>query len=352
MPFNIPTAHEFVATLGAIEYFIFLINIVLFISAGRILKYLNHNKSKDAYKKKLHSLRWVNFLLFMLYSVTTFVEHGIFQQIIMTVTAGLGIFLFWEFEMYYIEKSYTKEQEVNGKPQKVETYQSDIFQGVATIVTAIISMLVISDIWKWDSMLQTGSVVASIAAFLAITHTSWLPDNIGGLITLHKGNVGAGDVIKCKIDGEYIQGYVGKITLTDITIYDLIDKHPMYFRNSKFRDAVIHRLSQSESTSKDGILRYIDLKISYDSLSERVEEYAQKTFDYALELTKSINKDKGLRLEVEENGDYAVTWRLFYYTNARNMKDSEYAMNRAAKDIAEIFKDVSLDTPQLMILSK
>ena len=352
MSFNIPTPQEFFATLGAMDYFIFLINIVIFLGAKKILKFLNHNKTPNILKKKLYRLRWSNFLLFMIFSATTFIDDSLFQQIIMTATAGLGIFLFWEFEMYYIEKSYTKEEEVNGKVQKVETYQSDIFQWLATIVTVIISINLISDIWHWNSMLQTGSVVASIAAFLAITHSSWLPDNIGGLITLHKGHVGAGDVVKFNVDGEEILGYVGKITLTDTTIYHLVDKHPIYLRNSKLRDVIMHRLSKAESTSKDGILRYIDLNIGYSSLSERVEEFAEKVFEHGCEISKSINKDRGVRLEVVNNGDYAVTWRLFFYTNARNMKDSEFAMNRSAKDIAETFEDVSLDTPSLMILSK
>ncbi len=352
MTFNIPTPTEFFNTLGAMEYFIFLINIVIFIGASKILKFLNHNKNPSILKKKIYRLRWSNFFLFTLFSATTFIDNGLFQQIIMTVTAGLGIFLFWEFEMYYIEKSYTKEEEINGKVQKVETYQSDIFQWVATIITIIISVLIISDIWEWESMLQTGSVVASLVAFLAITHTSWLPDNIGGLIMLHKRHVSAGDVVRFNIDGESILGYVGKITLTDSTIYHLVTKHPIYLRNSKFRDAIIHKLSDAESTSQDGMLHYIDLKIGYDALSERVQEFAQEVFTHALDLTKTINKDRGVRLEVVDNGDYAVQWRLFFYTNARNMKESEFAMNRSAKDIAETFEDVSLDTPQLMVLSK
>lgn len=351
MPLHMPTPTEFFSALGAMDYFIFLINIIIFVGASKILKFLNHNKSPEIFKRKLFRLRLGNFLLFMTFSITTFIDNGLFHHIIMTATSGLGIFLFWEFEMYYIEKSYTKEQEINGKIQQVETYQSDIFQWVATIGTVIITILVISDIWDWNSMLKTGSVVASIAAFLAITHTSWLPDNIGGLIMLHKRHVGAGDVVKFNIDNETILGYVGKITLTDSTIYHLVTKHPIYLRNSKFRDAIIHKLSDAESTSKDGMLHYIDLKIGYDAKSEKVEEFARETFNHALELTKAINKDRGVRLEVVDNGDYAVQWRLFFYTNARNMKESEFAMNRAAKDIAEIFEEVSLDTP-LIYLTK
>ena len=49
---------------------------------------------------------------------------------------------------------------------------------------------------------------------------------------------------------------------------------------------------------------------------------------------------------------FAVTWRFFYYTDARNMKESAFAMKRAAKDTAETFDDISLDTPQLMVLSQ
>ncbi len=264
----------------------------------------------------------------------------------------MGIFLFWEFEMYYIEKNYTKEEELNGKIQKVETYQSDIFQWLATVITVIISVNIISDIWNWDSLWQTGSVVASIAAFLAITHSSWLPDNIGGLITLHKGHIEAGDVIRFRVDGEEVLGYAGKITLTDTTIYDLVDKHSIYIRNSKFRDVTIHRLSKAKSTSKDGILRYIDLNIGYGALSTSVELFSEEVFKQACEISKSINKERDVRLENVENGDYAVTWRLFFYTNARNMKESEFAMNRAAKDVAETFREISLDTPQLMVYNR
>ena len=352
MSLELPSLNEITSSLGAMEYFVFLINIVIFIGAKRILEFLNQNKSKKFISKKLNRLRFINFILFLMFSLTTFVEQSLFSQITMSLIAAMGIFLFWEFEMYYIEKTYTKEKEINGKIQKIETYQSDIFQWIATIVTIIISINIISDIWNWDSLWQAGSVLASIAAFLAITHTSWLPDNIGGLITLHKGHIEAGDVIRFNIDGEEILGYAGKITLTDTTIYDLVDKHSIYLRNSKFRDVTIHRLSKADSASSEGILRFIDLKIGYSALSLRVEEFTQEVFKHACEITKSINKDKGVRLENINNGDYAVTWRLFFYTNARNMKESEFAMNRAAKDTAETFEEISLDTPQLMLLDR
>ena len=82
------------------------------------------------------------------------------------------------------------------------------------------------------------------------------------------------------------------------------------------------------------------------------EKYSQEVFKNACVITKSINKDKSVRVELEENGDFAVTWRFFYYTDARNMKESAFAMKRAAKDTAETFDDISLDTPQLMVLSQ
>jgi small-conductance mechanosensitive channel len=349
MNFTLPTFNEIVTSLGAMEYFIFTINIIIFIFAAKILKFLNHNKTKEAYKKKLKRLRSTNLSLFLLYSLTTFVEHGTFQQMIMTVTAGIGLFLFWEFVMYYIAKTYSKIDE-HGRIE--ETYQSDIFQGIATIALVIISINIVANIWAWDSMWQTGSVVASIGAFLAITHSSWLPDNISGLITLHDRNIEAGDVIEFHLDGELVQGYVGKITLRDTTIYDLVIKKPIYIRNSKFRDTAPIILSKHDSSSKDGILRYVDLNIGYSTSSERVEEFAEEVFKKANEITKSLIKDKGIRVEVESNGDYAVCWRFFYYTNARNMKESEFAINRAAKDVAETYEDLSLDTPQLVVYTK
>ena len=172
------------------------------------------------------------------------------------------------------------------------------------------------------------------------------------MITLHNRNIEAGDVIEFYLDGELIQGYVGLVTLTDTTIYDLIIKKPRYIRNSNFRDTAPIVLSKHDSDKNDGILRYVDLNIGYSTTSERVEEFAEEVFKKACEISKSIIKDKGIKAEVEANGDYAVTWRFFYYTNARNMKDSEFAINRAAKDIAETYDDLSLDTPQLVVYTK
>lgn len=344
-----PSISDVINSLGTVEYFIFLINIVIFVFAGKILRFLNHNKTVEAYKKKLKRLRSTNLFLFLTYSLTTFVERGVFQEIIMSITAGVGLFLMWEFVMYYIAKTYSKVDD-NGKVE--ETYQSDIFQGIATIAMIIISINILANIWHWDSMWQTGSVVASIGAFLAITHSSWLPDNISGLITLHDRNIEAGDVIEFHLDGELIQGYVGKITLRDTTIYDLVIKKPRYIRNSNFRDTAPIVLSKHKSSSKDGILRFVDLNIGYSTTSERVEEFATEVFKRATDITKSLIKDKGIRVEVEANGDYAVTWRFFYYTNARNMKESEFAINRAAKDVAETYDDLSLDTPQLVVYTK
>lgn len=341
--------HDFLEQLGAMEYFIFLINIVIFFTAAKILRLFNPNTDKVKFRRKLKHLRTANLTLFVSFFLITLIDAELFQKVIMTGTSALGVFLFWEFEMYYIQKNYTKEtQDNDGNTQILETYQSDIFKWLATIVTIIISVNIVSDIWDWDSLWQTGSVVASIAAFLAITHGSWLPDNIGGLITLHRGHIEAGDVVSFKTDGEEILGYVGKIALTETTLFDLVDKHPIYLRNSKLRDATIHRLSKNGSGVKEGILRCIDLNIGYDSKSEVVEKYAEDVFKRAIEITNSINKERKIRVEILNNGDYAVTWRFLYYANARNMKDAEYAMNRAAKDIAEEYSNISLDTPLLV----
>ena len=329
-----------------IEYLVISINILIFIFGGKVLKMLNHGE--EVYKKKLKTLRMANLFLFSLFFLTNLIDTQLFQKIIMSVTSILGIYLFWEFGMFYIEKRYSKEADINGKTVRLETYQSDIFKGVATVFTVIFGVITVTNVWELQSLWQTGGIIASLLAFFAITHSSWLPDNIGGLITLHKGNVEAGDVIRFLLDGEEVLGYVGKITLTDVTVYDMVDKHKIYVRNSKFRDVTLHILSKSSSSSSEGILQYIDLNIGYSTKSSVVEMFSKEVFERACERSKAVNKEKGVRVEVVNNGDYAVMWRLFYYTNARNMKESEFAMNRAAKDVAEAFQGLSLDTPLLV----
>lgn len=211
-----------------------------------------------------------------------------------------------------------------------------------------------ANIWSWDSLWQTGSVIASIFLFLGLTHQSWLPDVVSGFFILHKRYIDMGDVIEVKIDGDLIKGYVGKITLIDTTIHDLRLKKPYYIRNSIIRDNVIMIASESNSkTDDDAILQSIDIKLGYDVKVKDVEEnFAPLLFEQAMEYTKSINKKKGIRMEIAENGDFGVLWQAYYYCNARNMVEAEFAMNKAAKRVSEDNPMFGLTTPDLLTINK
>lgn len=112
--FNIPTLNEFISSLQILDYFLFLVNIALFLLANKIVTYLNNNKNKNVLKKKVRNLRIANLILFFSFFLAAFIDHNTFQPIIQTGIAFLGIFYLWEIAVYKIERTYAYEEDEHG----------------------------------------------------------------------------------------------------------------------------------------------------------------------------------------------------------------------------------------------
>jgi hypothetical protein len=160
------------------------------------------------------------------------------------------------------------------------------------------------------------------------------------LILLYNHDIEPGVV--CRIPEYNILGITRKISLTQTTFRDLVQKHDVVLPNTKLRTTKIEILNKSGSTSWND---YIEFKIGYSTPSEQVEKFFEKVWKVASCTEAALNVEKKPKVSLIEAGDHAVVWRIHYQLeNIYRLKNAIFAINRAAFDLQKEF-DLSLSTP-------
>lgn len=325
---------------SSFDALVFSLNLFLFVFSKQIVAtYPGAEQGSKKHASRLWALRTINSALFMLYFIafwTTELARPISQTGLTLLLSYLVVHLFQRFTI----ERFGRSKEVEGETVKSETYQSSIFGLVGLLVVAVSAFLFIINIWDITNWLSATSAFGGLIIIAFSTKDVWAPENINGLILLYNDNVQPGSVVK--VDEYNLLGVVVQTTLTQTVFYDLRMRHQILLPNSKFRDAKIEVLNNGPSK---GIRRFIDFNIGYGLPSERVITFLEQVWASACELESAINAESKPRVRLKENGDHAVTWRLFFtVTNVYRVLEAEFAVNRAAYDLS-LVEGIGLDTP-------
>ncbi|MEP1743151.1 MAG: mechanosensitive ion channel domain-containing protein [Kangiellaceae bacterium] len=330
----------------ALDYIVISLNLLIFVFAGWVIRRSPNNKSNIAARNRMLGLRAINLALFTIYAFTGLVEIlfgykiSHLQQISQTGLTILLSYIFLHYVQDWIILRFGKIKEIDGEKFRSDSYASEVIGLIGLLLVSSIAFLVIINIWELNSWLQATSVVGGILIILFASKDYFLDDMISGLIMHYNSSVEAGSVIRVK---EFdIIGVVIQITLSQTTIRDLVQKHEIAIPNSKLRNATVETLS---NCSKSGFKDYLDFKIGYEHSAKSVESFLELVWSESVAQEAGMNADIKPNILVVDNGDHAVTWRLFYYLkNPYRVLQARNKVQTIAFDLSHR-EEIGLNTP-------
>jgi small-conductance mechanosensitive channel len=193
-----------------------------------------------------------------------------------------------------------------------ETYQSRLISLITTALISVIALLTLVRLFGFESALEAGGVIGFLGVLLALTQGSWAPDMISGLIILNAKLIDEGDVILLESEGELL-AVVFKTKLFHTELLSLTNNHRVMIPNARLRAMTIQNLSKFASAR--GLRESMSFKIGYDTPSTKIKALFEGAFQEACEVAQlPLLTQHPLEIHVVDTGDFAVTWRIFYYT--------------------------------------
>ena len=308
---------EFLQSLTTVDYLVIGINLLLMIFARQLVKVLFRKSSSDRQLVyRTHILRALNLFVIISFSYyhvySSEASHGIALKILSISILVYFSYLFIHVLEYIIRLKYGKTREVDGEKRVIETYNTRLLTLLASLFVSLLTLIAIIQILGFESMLQAGGVIGFIGVFFALTQSSWAPDIFSGLIILNSGMVEEGDVIEFN-DVAYGLGIVFKTRMFHTEILNLVNNHRIMVKNARLREMTIHNLSKFASAR--GLREKLSFNIGYDDKPEHVREMFNAAFESAQEANEiAIEYQYPLEIRLEETGDYALEWSVFYYT--------------------------------------
>ncbi len=323
-----------------------ILNILFFVLSGVIFKYIvKPTDDEEKNSKRIFWLRFLNFLLLMIYVVDAFIngKSNDNEWLLKASQTGLVFlisYLFIQFSHAWALQHYGKEKTVDGEEISASTYKSEMMHILIIAITFIAAILLLVNIWNVTNWLQATGVLGGLLVILFATKDAWAVDSAHGLILLYNNDLEPGVV--CRIPEYNILAILRKVSLTQTTFRDLVQKHKIVIPNAKLRNTKIEVLNRSGSTTWND---YIEYKIGYSTTAKTVCDYFEKVWEVACETNSALNIEKKPKVSLIEAGDHAILWRLHYpLDNIYQLKAAKYAINRVAFDLQDEF-NLSLSTP-------
>jgi len=330
----------------ALDYTVIGLNILIFISAGLIIRRYSSRKDEVSVGNRILGLRAINLVLFSIYAFAggfeILFDRNIphLQQISQTGLTILVSYIVLHYVKNWIINRFGKEKEIDGEKIRTDSYASEIIGLIGLVLVSTVAFLVIINIWELSSWLQATSVVGGLLILLFASKDYFLDDMISGLIMHYNRSVEAGSVIRVK---EFdLVGVVMQITLSQTTIRDLVQKHEITLPNSKLRNATVETISNS---TKNGFRDYLDFKIGYQHSSDKIKMFLECVWHQSVEKEPAINIDAKPKIIVAENSDHSVIWRLLYYVrNPYKIIDAKNIIQTIALE-ESMQRNIGLNTP-------
>jgi len=159
-----------------------------------------------------------------------------------------------------------------------------------------------------------------------------------------------GDVIEFN-DGHKSLGIIHKTKVFHTEILNLVNNHRIMIKNSRLREHTIHNLSKFASAK--GLRENLHFKIGYDESITNVNAMFMEAFNRATsDFDIAMQAQYPLEIGVENTGDFAVEWVIYYYT--KDLKQLLRTRQSFLKLILKTSKEfnIRLATPSLHSLEQ
>lgn len=343
---------DFLSLFDKLDLLVLIINIILMLSATKIMKAIYHDSSDSVkLKKRVNIFRAFNLAIIVAFSYYHLVlpvsEKGPGFKILTIIILLYLSYLFIHVLMRFIHERYGKSRLIDGNKVVIETYHSRLIGILSTSLLVVILIIAVIRILGYDSWLEAGGVIGVFGVILALTQNVWAPDLFSGLILLNSSIVESGDVIEISSNNERDLAIIYKIRLFHTELLNIVNNHRLMIRNENLRNLTINNLSKFASAK--GLREKIIFKVSYDDPIEKVKKMFCTAFNNAIINKKlTIDEAHGLEVNTINAGDYAVEYAVFFYT-----KDVKKILSNRFGLIEEILlqseKDnIKLSTPAMI----
>ncbi len=333
--------------MSALDWVLLAINVCLFIFASAIYKKLTPKKETQ-HNKQVYLFRVINVVIvaLILYKniVTPLIEANWLSNTLYILFITYVFSLAFKVYAYFVYTRYGKHRETEAGITISETYTSRalvLFGGILFFIIWLISCIQLLGL---NTLLEAGGVVGFIGVMLALTQGAWAPDIISGLIILNSNMVEENDILQITHDGKKIYANVYKTKMFHTELLDLSNNHRIMVKNTQLREQFLQNLSKFASAK--GLREKLSFNIGYDIAPKAVRDMFAKVEDILkAEFDGFYESQHPIEVFIEETGDHAIQWNMFFYT--KEIKQllkirqifREVILNQALTD------DISLATP-------
>lgn len=330
--------------LEPIDLFTIAVSLCLFIAATPICRWLNDD---DGLLTRISMMRVLNFLIILAVIVNAFLSNDNIWLVKATQCLIVIYFtvLLTQIVNFFIRRRFGRVHQTKNKLTISDTYSSRGLSLIVATLLAVIAIISCLRLLGLNSLLEAGGALGVIGLVLAMTQASWAPDIISGLIILNSRFCEDGDIIEFNLDGKKTVASIFKTKLFHTECLDLANNHRVMIRNAKLRDCGIQSLSRFASAR--GLRECLLFNIDYKHSQQEVTAMINRAFEKVDELESTREEQHEAEVLVNETGDYAVTWAVYYYIKdvKRLLKIRQIIRSYI---LAESIKaNISLATPSL-----
>ena len=286
------------------------ISFCLFIAATPICRWLNDD---DGLLTRISMMRVLNFLIIVAIILKAVLSND--STWLLKATQCLIVIYFavlvTQIINFFIRRRFGRVHQTKNKLTISDTYSSRGLSLIVATVVAIIAIISCLRLMGLNSLLEAGGALGVIGLVLAMTQASWAPDIISGLIILNSRFCQDGDVIQFNMDGKETVASIFKTKLFHTECLDLANNHRVMIRNAKLRDYSVQNLSRFASAR--GLRECLLFNIDYKHSEQEVKAMMDRAFKRIDDLEDVREEQHETEVFVNETGDYAVTWAVYYY---------------------------------------
>ncbi len=326
--------------LEPIDYFTLSLNLLVFVFSRQFATKYGQLKDQQRSSTRLRLLRQINMMLFVGYFLAVIFKFHLASSFSQTCLVVLCTYLFIHFMEAVILARYGREIAVEGLVRKVDTYTSRTMEILTSAVIVCVALVVLINIWGFESWLETTSVIGFLALVFFATKDYWAGDFLSGIIVMGDGRIERGNVIR--IPDENLLGVVLQIRTVQTIIRDLVCGHDITIPNSYL---VKKRVDIYKTDLQRGFFVHVDFKIGYGTPVETVQKYMSAVWETAAKQAGVIDSERECRIELIGNEDHAALWRLSYVLRSpHGLITARNKVNLAAYTLQEEY-GVSISTP-------
>jgi hypothetical protein len=315
-------------TLTVLHLMLFVVNTVLFIFSGKIIALLSY-ESGEKQKLKTWTFRFFNITFFILH-LFDLVLTGInkeyeqhLSKVALTLVSFYTVKLLLHVSSNFIRRKFGDEKTIDGKNINVENYSTRMVNILVTTILVFINIVVVINIWGFNSLLETTGLIGIILGFFALTSSIWGPDLFHGLALLNSSMVEDGDIIE--LEGKFY--IVFKTSFMETVLLNIANNHRTRIRNSNLANLKIDNLTKLAHAH--GLRETIMYKVSYpckieekqeqrlimlEKHQDKMEEMLKQSFKECCEKEElEINENNQFECFLVEAGDFSLNYAVSFY---------------------------------------